>query len=181
MGVERWVGDVATEEADVAKLDKLLTQAREHLDEGEDVVSAVQGTYETKIAGNDTVRKGAFIATDRRLVFYAKKLTGYDLESYPYDHISSIETGKGMMGHQITFFASGNKVHMKWIDAKQDVPGFISTVRARMKGGAGDGAAAVASSEPDVSDQIRKLAQLRDEGLVTDEEFQAKKAQLLGL
>lgn len=163
----------------MAKLDKLLAQAREHLDEGEETVSAVQGTYETKIAGNDSVRKGAFIATDRRLVFYAKKLTGYDLESYPYDHISSIEMSKSMMGHQVTFFASGNKVHMKWIDAKQDVSGFISTVRTRMKGG--DGAGAPATAEPDVADQIRKLAQLRDDGILTEEEFQAKKAQLLGL
>jgi hypothetical protein len=121
----------------MAKLDKLLEQAREHLDAGEDVVSAVQGTYETKIAGSDSVRKGAFIATDRRLVFYAKKLTGYDLESYPYDHVSSIEMSKGMMGHEITFFASGNKMHMKWIDKKQDVSGFVSAVRTSMKGGSG--------------------------------------------
>jgi hypothetical protein len=165
----------------VAKVDKLVAQAREHLEEGEDVLTAVQGTYETKLAGNDTTRKGVFVATDRRLVFYAKKLTGYDLESYPYDHISSIEMGKNMMGHTVTFFASGNKVAMKWIDKKQDVSGFISTVRTRMKGGAGNGAAAPATGEPDLSDQLRKLAQLRDDGILTDEEFQAKKAQLLGL
>jgi Short C-terminal domain len=50
-----------------------------------------------------------------------------------------------------------------------------------MKGGAGNGAAAPATSEPDAADQIRRLAQLRDKGLLTEEEFQAKKAQLLGL
>ncbi len=166
----------------MAKLDKLLAQVREHLDEGEDVVSAVQGSYETKIAGNDTVRKGLFVATDRRLVFYAKKLTGYDLESFPYDHISSIEMGKGMMGHQITFFASGNKVHMKWIDKKQDVAGFVSTVRSRMKGGAGgDGAATAKAPAEDTLEQIRMLAQLRDEGILSEEEFQTKKTQLLDL
>lgn len=33
---------------------------------------------------------------------------------------------------------------------------------------------------PDVADQIRRLGQLRDEGLLTDDEFRAKKAQLLG-
>jgi hypothetical protein len=41
--------------------------------------------------------------------------------------------------------------------------------------------AAPATAEPDVSDQVRKLAQLRDEGLLTDEELQAKKTKLLGL
>ena len=31
------------------------------------------------------------------------------------------------------------------------------------------------------ADEIRKLAQLRDEGIITDEEFAAKKKQLLGI
>lgn len=167
----------------MSKLDKLVTQAQEHLDDGEQIMSAVQGTYETKLGKNDTVRSGSFIATDRRLVFYAKKLTGYDLESYPYDHISSIEMSKNMMGHQITFFASGNKVNMKWIDAKQDVAEFVGTVRGRMKGGSQtSGSEVIATTKPaDVADQIRRLASLRDEGLLTEEEFQAKKIQLLGL
>jgi Short C-terminal domain/Domain of unknown function (DUF4429) len=33
----------------------------------------------------------------------------------------------------------------------------------------------------DPADQLRKFAQLRDEGIVSEEEFQAKKAELLGL
>ena len=32
---------------------------------------------------------------------------------------------------------------------------------------------------PDITDQIKKLAQLRDEGILTEEEFQAKKTDLL--
>lgn len=35
------------------------------------------------------------------------------------------------------------------------------------------------AAEPDVADQIRKLAELRDAGIVSEEEFQAKKAELL--
>jgi hypothetical protein len=35
------------------------------------------------------------------------------------------------------------------------------------------------SQEPDLGEQIRKLAALRDEGLLTEDEFQAKKADLL--
>lgn len=163
----------------MAKLDKLLEQAKEHFEPGEEVVAAIQGTYETKIAGQDSIRKGSFIATDQRLVFYAKKLTGYDLEVFPYENISSIEMGKGMMGHHISLFASGNNVRMKWIDKKQDVPAFIGAVKGRMKGGSAVGASV---AEPvDSTDQIRKLAELRDEGILSEEEFQAKKAQLLGI
>ena len=67
----------------MAKRDKLLAGAAEHLDAGESVEAAVLGTYETEIAGSDSVRSGILIATDRRLVFFAKKVTGYELESFP--------------------------------------------------------------------------------------------------
>ena len=40
-------------------------------------------------------------------------------------------------------------------------------------------AAPAAPTPPDVAEQIRKLAELRDQGHISDEEFQAKKAQLL--
>jgi hypothetical protein len=162
----------------MGKLEKLLDKAQKHLEEGEMVVAAVQGVYETKIMGNDTVRKGILAATDRRLMFYAKKLGGYDLEVFPYENISSIEMGKGMvMGHHIKFFASGNEVKVKWIDKKQDVGGFVTTVKSRMKGGTPS--PTEGSPAPDLGDQLRKLAALREEGLLTDDEFEAQKQKLL--
>ena len=66
------------------KLNKLLGKAEEHLDSDEEVIKAVVGTYETKIMGNDSVRKGLLAATNHRLIFYAKKRGGSDLESFPY-------------------------------------------------------------------------------------------------
>ncbi len=45
-----------------------------------------------------------------------------------------------------------------------------------------EAAAPVASSsDSSYLDELEKLAQLRDEGVITDEEFEAKKKQLLGL
>ena len=35
--------------------------------------------------------------------------------------------------------------------------------------------------EPDYLDELERLGQLRDDGVITDEEFEAKKKQLLGL
>ena len=98
----------------MARLDKLLAGAIEYLEPGEPVVEAIDGSYETEILGSDTVRSGVLIATDRRLVFYAKKVTGYDLESFPYSSISSFEQGKNMMGGNVKFIATGNTVAMKW-------------------------------------------------------------------
>jgi hypothetical protein len=38
----------------------------------------------------------------------------------------------------------------------------------------------VAAPAVDLADQLRKLATLRDEGILSDEEFAAQKAKLLG-
>ena len=40
---------------------------------------------------------------------------------------------------------------------------------------------AASPAEPDVSDELTKLAQLHTQGILTDEEFSAKKAQILGI
>lgn len=165
----------------MAKLNKLIRQSREHLEADEDVVAAVQGAYETKILGSDNVRAGAFIATDRRLVFFAKKLIGFELEVFPYGKISSIEMSKGLMGHKITVFASGNTATMKWIQ-KGEVDKFVSYIRERISSQGQPTTATPHAPQPqpaDPVDQIRKLAELKEQGILTEEEFERKKRELL--
>jgi len=41
--------------------------------------------------------------------------------------------------------------------------------------------AAPAPAEPDITTELQQLAQLHSQGILTDEEFSAKKAQLLGI
>ena len=84
-----------------------------------------------------------------------------------------------MMGHQVKFFASGNEVKLKWIDKGSDVPAFVETVKDKMKASKSASAAPANGGSPDVADQIRKLAALRDEGLLTNEEYESKRAELL--
>ncbi len=52
---------------------------------------------------------------------------------------------------------------------------------ARAKQRLSEGTQAQPEPLADIADQIRKLAELRDTGVLTDEEFQAKKTKLLGL
>jgi hypothetical protein len=66
--------------------------------------------------GDKTIRNGVFALTETRLLFFAKKMFGYDLESFKFDKISSIERSKGALGHSITVYTSGNEVHVKWIN-----------------------------------------------------------------
>ena len=161
----------------MAKIDRLLERAKEHLDEGEQPLQTILGSYETKIMGADSVRKGIFVATDQRLIFYAKKLTGYDFESFPYANISSMEMGKNLMGHYISFFASGNSCKMKWI-SNGDVRAFVDTVKTQTA--AAKSSAAPASEQPtDPVNQLERLGKLHAAGVLTDEEFSAKKGEIL--
>ena len=166
------------------KLGQLIGAVAQHLNPGEKVREAVLGTYEGKWLGEDVLRTGALIATDRRVVLYGTKLTGYDYESFAYRNISSVEMSKGAMGHAITFFASGNKACLKWIKSGS-ADGFVSYVRQQMDQGSRPSAVpapvpvTAQSAGPDIPDQIKQLADLHRSGVLTDEEFQAKKTELL--
>ncbi|MEI2268129.1 PH domain-containing protein [Microbacterium sp. No. 7] len=183
----------------MGKADKLLEQAREHLEPSETVAAAVMGAYEVRRMGSETVRNGVLIATDRRVVFYAKKLGGFDLESFPFGNISSFEHGKSVMGHHVTFHASGNRVVVKWLQPANEFADFLDKVKSAMNlkhqvptSPAPPQAAPEASAPPapggtpvpapaseDVLATLERLGELRDAGIVTPEEFASKKAELL--
>lgn len=166
-----WTSD----ERQAAKLAKLTAQAREHMDPAERVEAKVLGAYEAKVVGQDSLRVGALIATDRRLIFYASKMFGYDLEVFPYTKISSIEAGKDLGGGRVSFFASGNRVSLKWVNAGE-LGKLVNIVRERIDP---PKAIPVAAADPDIQVRLQQLASLREAGLLTDEEFSAKKADLL--
>ncbi|MBT2488657.1 PH domain-containing protein [Streptomyces sp. ISL-96] len=167
----------------MAKIDKLLTQAQEHMAPGEQVIAAVQGTYEGRLMGEKITRAGILLATNQRLAFYAKRLAGYDFESFPYANISSFESGKNMMGRFIRFAASGNDVQLKWIADLSAFAQFVETVRDSMTHARSapppPAPQPVAATQHDMYEQLRKLGELRDAGVLTSQEFDAKKAELI--
>lgn len=159
--------------------EKYLRRSLEHLDEGETPVEVVIGAYESEMLGTDTVKVGIFIATETRLVFYSKKMFGFVLESFPYGNISSFEMGKGLMGYSISFFGSGNKVSMKWLEnADGEFDRFVAFVRGKLGKSDSSDSDGVAVEEG-ILEQIRKMGELRSDGLLTDEEFESKKKELL--
>ena len=160
----------------MGKIDRLTRQAKKHFGLSADPVAVVMGVYECKTMGQDTVRNGILLATEDRVLFYGKKLTGFDAEEIPYANISSLEMGKGFMGYFISFFASGNKIKMKWID-KGDVAGLVDAVRSSRGRSRAD--AASTAPQADIPAQIEKLGKLRDQDLLTEDEFRDKKAELL--
>ena len=63
--------------------------------------------------------------------------------------------------------------------AAQDQAGYDQQVAAQQA--AAQQAAPAAPAEPDYAAELEKLAELKAQGILTEEEFQAKKAQVLGI
>lgn len=161
----------------MTKIKSLLKQAEEHFDDGEYALQTVFGQYETTVLGTESIRGGIFIATNQRLLFYAKKFIGYEIESFLYKNISSLEMGKNLLGHYVSFFASGNSAKMKWI-SDGDTRAFVDAVKTQMESEKSS-SAQVPEQQPNPIEQLKRLGQLHADGILTDNEFTSKKAEIL--
>ncbi len=96
--------------------------------------------------------------------------------------------GAGENGETVVTLASAPKLATNVADmgrAKRELEAIAKALDEELHGGAPaekPAAQPVKANGMDfVADEIRKLAQLKDEGLLTEEEFTAKKKQLLGI
>lgn len=140
--------------------------------EDEVLEKLVQGLYNN---GN-----GILAATNKRLIFIDKGLLGgLKVEDFPYDKISSIQYQTGIMFGKITIFTSGNKALIDQID-KGQVKVFAEFVRARISSPMENASASNSDTNSfNLTQQLRELAELKDSGILTDEEFQIEKKKLL--
>lgn len=161
------------------KQQKQIDRAAEVLQPGEVVLDVTTGMIEVARMGSKTSRKGAILVTDRRVILYAKKMGGYEMYDHVYGLLTAIDYKKGMMYGRITLAASGAEARVSQIP-KDDVERIAKAMRERIaeaheQGKPGTGAPVNAA------DEIRKFGELHDAGILTDDEFTAKKKQLLGL
>ena len=139
------------------------------LHERELVVNLARGNYD----GN----QGLVVVTDRRVLFLSEGVGRHKLEDSPYDKVTSVQSEKGMMRGGLKIFASGNTAVIGDVYPKERAPEIGDYVRSRLHK-APESAASVAPTV-DPMEQIRKLGELRDAGVLTPEEFDQKKRELL--
>jgi hypothetical protein len=163
----------------MSRVEKRTKDAQAALMEGEQVLDSTTGMIPVHRMGQETHRGGAVLVTDRRVVLFSKKLGGYDLQDFAFGLLSSVEHKKGVTAGNLTLSAAGSKSHVRQVP-KGDVERIAQLIRQKMAT-AHVGVQTTTTVVDDATDQVRKLAALRDEGLLTAEEFEAKKKQLLGL
>ena len=148
--------------------------------------------------GGSALTPNNVIATDRRVIIRDPYMLGLksELIDIPYDVITSVKLQKGIFTATILFTAPSlvNKSKLGLIDegasGENDQEGIIEAlskdkaeelleiIRRRMKA-TGDGESMSNVVTISVADEIKKLSKLRDDGILSESEFQKMKQQLL--
>lgn len=103
---------------------------------------------------------------------------GAQFQQVPFDKISSIGGQQSGLYHTVSVVASGTSIEFK--SNAFDGQLLLQTIN-RIFNTRGTGATNPPSTMDNsaIPDQIRKLSELKDAGVLTDEEFQKKKSELL--
>ncbi len=141
---------------------------------------------ERMTAGQYGPGQGLVVLTNLRLFFLKDGIMSKTTEDFPIDKVSSVQWSSGMLMGTITIFASGNKAEITNVN-KSDGKAIVDQIRQRMSGSkVSPASAAVVAAAPipqapavDLIDQLKRLGELRDAGVLTQEEFDSKKADLL--
>jgi hypothetical protein len=158
------------------RLDRLgrkgLNELADAVQPGEEPLLVVLATRET--------RQGAALVTSHRLLL-------------GFDELESVDRADVLTAGKAGLFAGSVKVQvrergelvlssLKPDGIGEDLAALLSQpvdVAGPALAGAPDPPALPAPAQPDILDQVRKLGELRDAGVLTEEEFAAKKAELL--
>lgn len=140
------------------------------LDPGEQVHAIGVGSFDNKM--------GIAALTDQRLLFLEKSILGTEsLVDFSLDSIGALSLGKKMTGGTLMITHSGTSAQISSMGHGQG-DAIVQQFR-RLKNQPAQPAPRPAPAAPDPIEQIGRLAALRDQGVLTEEDFQAKKAQLL--
>ena len=136
----------------------------------ENIDNLAQGTYNNG--------QGILVSTNKRLIFIDKGMIyGLKVEDFPLEKISSIQYETGLLLGSVKIFTTSNIAKIDNVE-KTSARSFAEFVRSKLSEPKQEPIAST-SSEPTILDQIEKLAKLKENGILTEEEFAEQKKKLL--
>ena len=164
------------------EIENLTNALKKKIPQDETIVVVVEGVLETFVLGN-----GIFAATDKRLIIYQKQSKVKTLLVFGYDTIYAVETKSSWTGTSVIItsdvtIVNDEKIRIKHINGQDEaVEQFTEYLRKKQVEDAEPSPSEFPAPEPtpDIANQIRGLAELKDQGILTEEEFNVKKQDLL--
>lgn len=139
----------------------------EVLMEGEKVIKIIQGMKDGL---------GILFLTNKRVCFMDKKtIGGIEVEDISLSRISSIKYSSGVIAGEIVIYTSSNEIKIKMVK-RDEGRAFVSEVNQCIHK---EEITPSSQSEESITDKIIKLGQLKEQGLISEEEFNSKKSELL--
>lgn len=133
-----------------------------------------------------TSEKGLMVLTDHKLIFLHEGVVRSSQESIPLDLITGVAVRKGLAWSDIKTTGAQSNETITQVN-KSDADAMAADLKTRLAERArGFMPVFDTSREPSgtstggVADELDKLTSLRDRGILTEEEFAAQKARILG-
>ena len=137
------------------------------LSKNEKIDNIIEGMYNGGI--------GILVSTNRRLIFIDKGiLYGLKVEDFPLNKISSIQYETGLLSGKIKIHTTGNITTIDKVE-KTSVRDFAEFVRNKIE----LKAETKNENQNDIFDKLEKLGNLKDKGILSNEEFEIQKKKLL--
>jgi len=121
------------------------------------------------------------IITTRRAIIYKPELIGNAVEEYQLNFISNVDLKKGMMRSDITIHAGLESNTIEYVQ-NDDAQRAVRILKANMQAfnQVPQASQQVQSIESlDIADQFKKLAELKDQGILSEDEFKEAKRKIL--
>lgn len=120
--------------------------------------------------------------TEKRVIFLDKGMIyGLKQREIPLDKINSISQKRGLLLGTITIQDGATAIKIENID-KNSLHSFVDALNSAIDNFKSPFKTAPVRSQSHYSaDELRKFKDLFDEGIITKEEFEAKKKQILGI
>lgn len=138
------------------------------------------------LLGNDRSRKQGTsgyvrtVATDKRVAIKIPQFTGNDERSVPYNSITSVDIDTGLVRKRLTLQTPGQTYHIGAGGTdKAELREMAKFIRQKISEANQPEVQQAELEQDSPVDQLEKLSDLHDKGVLTDDEFQEKKEELL--
>lgn len=134
--------------------------------------------------GGSKMTPDTIFVTDRRIIIRNPSALGMreSIEAIAFDKITAMELQRGMMSSTIKIRASGYQGDIDAIakDKAEKMAQYIRDAMDRAKRASPQAAvAAAAGQQISIADELAKLAKLKEQGVLSEAEFQQMKQELL--
>ncbi len=175
-------GAERTEITDTKKLDE-IEKIADRLDDDEKVLLVTRQTKSPLKSGGSMFTPNAIIVTDKKLIIRNPSALGMrqKLEYYSYDNIVDVKLERGMLSAALEINVPGSFEDAR-VDAisKNEAEQILRIIQEGVKKCKSQtNSPQVVQQEISIADELAKIAGLKEQGIISEEEFQTMKQKLL--